>query len=433
MKKSILILALVFVALTSSIQAQTLTVLTNNTIVKMVKASLSDEIIIDEINNANVNFNLSPDSVSYLANEKVSEQVIQVMKVVNEKQNPVAEITAQEEPVDYNSTQTTEPTQEIQTETQITTNQVATSETTEPLVSENKIQQANESTTNSIEAVSYTIPIEGLINYFNNEYNNMTNLIKGYDSRIRDSINRINKIKLTLTQYEKDLTNTKNADTKAFTNDILIIKKSVVSYREKYKQAKGKMFTDGMNIVKEIKEKSEAKNSEIGSKFSETCKNIKDYKSDPSKGREAKTISITKQKFNEEIINYVTSLKEIPCFYQNEIIVLQNLITQYSIKAEEIIKKDAELAKQLEPLDKQMNDLKQDSKKNKKEISELKKQCSKIEKERKQLEEQMGSDSKQLSESLKQSSKEIQSTLIARYIDIIETINFSYLDKFNLD
>ena len=49
MKKSILILALVFVALTSSIQAQTLTVLTNNTIVKMVKASLSDEIIIDEI------------------------------------------------------------------------------------------------------------------------------------------------------------------------------------------------------------------------------------------------------------------------------------------------------------------------------------------------------------------------------------------------
>ena len=79
MKKIISLLFLLCFAV-SFAQAQTSEVLTNATIVKMVKAKLSDDIIIDEINNARVNFDVSPDGIKSLTAQNVSEPVIETMK-----------------------------------------------------------------------------------------------------------------------------------------------------------------------------------------------------------------------------------------------------------------------------------------------------------------------------------------------------------------
>ena len=78
--KKIVSFVFLFCFAVSFAQAQTSEVLTNATIIKMVKAKLSDEIIIDEINNARVNFDLSPEGIKALTAQNVSEPVIEAMK-----------------------------------------------------------------------------------------------------------------------------------------------------------------------------------------------------------------------------------------------------------------------------------------------------------------------------------------------------------------
>jgi predicted nucleic acid-binding Zn-ribbon protein len=258
----------------------------------------------------------------------------------------------------------------------------------------------------------------------------MAAIIKGFDERIRDSIERVNTIKEKMLQVEKEITEKKNADNKEYSNEIILLKKSLVDYRKKYELVKKNMFTDGINITKELKNIIDEKEQSINNKFDDVCKKIRAKNTDPSKGEIAKSIAITKQKFNTDIVNYVAPVTEILNFYENEIVSLHDVVVLWSGKVVATIQKDSVLSKQLEPLNKELTGYNSDPKKNKKEIAELKKQCSKIEKERKELANQMEDDCKELSGYLKQQCKEIFSALNVRFVDIIENINYSYQDKF---
>jgi len=81
MKKIIGVLFITMFAF-NYLSAQNSEALTNSTIIKMVKAKLSDDIIIDEINNSSTNFNISADSVIYLSLKNVSDPIIKAMKAV---------------------------------------------------------------------------------------------------------------------------------------------------------------------------------------------------------------------------------------------------------------------------------------------------------------------------------------------------------------
>lgn len=89
MKKFVSVIFILFFVI-NYLQAQPAEKLTNSTIIKMVKAKLSDDLIIGEINNSEVNFNVSPDSIKYLSAENVSSPVIGAMKAANDKQTPAA-------------------------------------------------------------------------------------------------------------------------------------------------------------------------------------------------------------------------------------------------------------------------------------------------------------------------------------------------------
>jgi hypothetical protein len=54
--------------------------LTNSTIINLVKEKLSDDLIINLINSSRVNFNVSVDSMIFLSNQNVSSSVIKAMK-----------------------------------------------------------------------------------------------------------------------------------------------------------------------------------------------------------------------------------------------------------------------------------------------------------------------------------------------------------------
>ncbi len=401
----VLIIALLYV---NYLHAQTTEKLTNSTIIKMVKVKLSDDLIIDEINNSQVNFNVSTDSLIFLSNKNVSFRVIQVMKTAHDIQNPTSTAIVQMKP--------------------------EMPPIKEPSIDMAKTESDNdipiETSTNTINAVSYVIPMKELINFFDYEFNLLAGVIQVWDKRIRNSIEKGNQINKTMLQVEKELADKKNADSKGYSNEIIILKKKLSESREKYTQYKDYMLTDGMKIAKKIKQISIERDKSIKNKFSEVSLNVKKSHPDPSLGEISKTITIPKQKINNDVVYCVSSITDILFFYQNEIVSLKDIIAHWNGKAAAIIQKDSELRKQLEPLKKEMENYQNDRKKNKAKISELKKQCTKLDKERKRLANLMVDDSKELSKYLKQICIEVQSSVKVRFSDIIENINYSYQDQF---
>ncbi|MFH1320096.1 MAG: hypothetical protein ABII90_05510 [Bacteroidota bacterium] len=282
----------------------------------------------------------------------------------------------------------------------------------------------------TINAISYVNPVKELITFFDYEFISLAGIIQGWNQRIKDSIDKGNQIREIIFKVEKELTDKKNTDFKGYSNEILLLKRKLSDYRKKNKQWKKNMVTDGINIAKELKNISYEKDQSINNKFSDVSHTVKKAHPDPSLCEITKAITITKQKFNGNLVNNIASVTEMLIYYQNEIISLKDIIELWNGKAMAIIKKDSELSKQLEPLKKDLENYKLNPKKNKVEISALKMKCNKIEKERKQAANQMVKDSKELSQYLKQICKEVRSSVKERFNDIIENINYSYQDKF---
>jgi chromosome segregation ATPase len=209
-----------------------------------------------------------------------------------------------------------------------------------------------------------------------------------------------------------------------------LLKKKLSEYRESYKQYENNMVTEGLKIAKEFEDIGKKLDRSIDNKFSEISQAVKKTDPNPSVIEIPKSITIAKQKIDDDIVNYVAPVTEMLFCYQNEIISLRDIIVQWNIKVITINKKDSEISKQLEPLEKELINLQLNPKVNKKEISVLKKQCTNIEKERKLLTRQMEADSKELSGSLTQICKEVQSSVEERLNDIIENIKYLYQDNF---
>lgn len=473
MKKTILILLIPLFAI-NHLYAQSNEPLTNSTIIKMVKAKLSDEIIIDEINNSPVNFNMSLDSVNILTNQNVSPRVIQAMKIAFEKQTPTNPEKVSTEGIIPTQEKPTIIPEEI-SEQDVTLKGIDTlnqiPEQPPVIVQENitdqkPVVQVNEETklpefalqkaeiqpakglsieislteknaiisierpASKIQTISYVSPLNELITFYDYEFITLLSTIESWNQRIMDSIAIGNRINMKILNIEKKLWDKKNADSKAYSTEILKLNQDLLYFRERNKQLKKNMIADGINISKEAKLISIEKDKSINTKFNEVSNLVKQYNPDPSGVENLKIAAITEQKYNGNLYNNISSLAEILIFYQNQIISIQELITIWNEKAKGSIQKDAEFSQQLEPLKKDLENLKIDPKKNKVEISVIKKQITKIEKEKKQVANQMVKDSKELSQYLKLFCKDVQSTVKERFNDIVESINYSYQDKF---
>jgi len=86
MRRALLLIISLFFAL--SLHAQSSDTLTNSTILRMAKAQLADELIIDVIQSSIVQFDLSEKQLKSLR-ENVSDPVIEAMKEAQSKQLPL--------------------------------------------------------------------------------------------------------------------------------------------------------------------------------------------------------------------------------------------------------------------------------------------------------------------------------------------------------
>jgi predicted nucleic acid-binding Zn-ribbon protein len=425
MKKLVSVLVIALFAVNIS-YAQTTETLTNSIIIKMVKAKLSDDLIIGEINGSKVNFNLSTDSIIFLSNANVSSSVLQAMKsAAIETAVTVKDISSPSAIVLLNDT-LNKPVKEQMKSESIPVKEIPK----EKIITESSNKNLSEKSSFSVNAVGYVIPLEELMMFFDNEFNSLVAHIQSWDQQIRNSIEKGNLIREKILEVEMELTDKKNADTKVFTPEIISLKNKLSEYRESYKQFENNMVIDGLRIVKEIDDIGSELDKSINKNFSDVSQFVKKTDPDPSVIVTPKSINIPRQKINENIVSHIAPITEMLFCYQNQIISLRDIIELWNIKVMTINKKDTDLSTQLEPLEKELKNLQLNAKVNKEAISALKKQCTNIEKERKLISRQMGNDSKELSGFLGLICKEAQSSVKERLSDIIENIKYSYQDNF---
>lgn len=450
MKRFISVISLILIFTGGALYCQNNDQLTNKAIVRMVKAKLSDELIIYEISNSNVNFNLSTDSVQFLKSQKVSEAVLLAMREINESQHPesvnvkvVADnavqagltVTKHELPGD-----TVAVHKRQRLDTVVTTD----SDTLVPPVEIKTIAKQSptqipppaivkvEKNAEENRAIGYVVYINDLVTFFKDRSDYYTNIVNGWNKQMTDSISQIEILNKKMEKIESEILSLENADSKAFSGDILSLKTQLNACRYLFKRLKMNVQLFGTKITQQLETFNKEDIRLTDDKFNTVSQQIKNAEPAPEANNQSVVINYPVQIINLQTLNYILPATTIIYWYRNKGISLKEIVKTSSDKVAQINLKDAALVEQLTQSKKDIETYKSDAKKNKTKISALKKNCDSIEKQRKIFAKQMETDSKQLSAYLKQMRLEVQNILKERYNDMIENINYMYQTKLNL-
>ena len=408
--KKYIYLILIGLLIAVVVNAQNPETLTNSSVIKMSKAKLSDELITDMILNSPVSFDLSSGAIKKLEDEGVTVSVIQSMK------SAAANKTATEKPAPASAKKAVavpvEPVNE-------------TPESSAYVPSEAK-------GTVTLEALNYVGPLTELIKFNETKFRDLEKTISEWDKQVREYISDISKVKGQMLQMENELRIKKNADTKAFGDDIFSLQRKLDAYRKTYQQSKETMMKGGETIVKNLETISSDVVRDLSKAYSDAGQQVGSSNSNPASGEKAVTLSYTPSEVNGKCISYIVYMQEMLAWHQNEIRALNNVISEWNPRVTKKLEEDAQLKNQLEPIEKKLQELSSNQKQNKSEISTLKKQVSEIEKSRKNLADQMKSDAKELASYLKQMSQKNQDSLKERYTDIIGNITYSFGEKLSM-
>ena len=575
MNKTILIL---FIALAAfgAVKAQSSDTLTNNSIVKMVRAQLTDDLIIDEIKSSTVNFNVNPDSIQSLASRHVSYAVIDAMKIAEKSSSVV--------PVKVTSVTPTKPVQVMPTPTvtpssgstlqnsdkkyyiilasyktsqeafsavsklqatgmafaevigkkdtianwrvsykSYSTNDEAlmdlpkvqksypsawilsmVSEHKEAILSHSSMdaakpvivkkdsvimpvqntsplggsspsqikdtqkvisvkppeiktvtppeepQRSTAKTKNDsvhtpnpssvaaryieapriISTISYVAPLNNLITFDNVQYTALTVFMKSWDKRIRDSLQKEKLLMEKIVVDEKALNDKKNENVKGFTAQILVMQNKLSKERDDLKALKRNIVINGRNLTDLLKNLASNTDGLINNKFNEVSKMVAKSHPNPTLGDTGKVVTITKQKYDDTLLNHINPLTVILAYYKNENSIIKDTILFWNKIALAPIHNDLKLVKQLAPLETKLQQYlsapKDIQKINKKDIETLKKRCKGLNKDREQVAKQMVGDSKRLAACLDNIRQQVRLAMKERFLDAIEDINRSY-------
>lgn len=411
MKKTIsLVLVLLFAA--SLLQAQTPETLTNSSVIKMSKANLSEELITDLIKSSPVQFDLSDSGLKGLESANVSPVVIEAMKTAA---GIMGQTVVKNDPVIGKKAAEGVPEQGKEV-------------TYVPPVS----KPAETNPEHSFEALNYVAPLTELIKFNESQMISFETVIAEWNKQVLAYMADIEKVNGQIQQVETEMRELKNADTKAYSADIMALQKKLGLYRGTYSQSRETMIKGGEKIAGNLEEIRNESLRVLGKRYGEIGQQISSTKTDPAAGENAVSVNYTKRPVNEPVVRYINPATEMLAWYQNEIDVLSVIIRDWNPRVTKLIQEDSILIKQLAPVEAKLEELKANTKLNKTEIATLKKQASEIEKSRKQLADQMKDDIKELASVLKQVNQSNQESLKQRFTDIIENITYSFQEKLSL-
>ncbi len=450
MKKSI-ILSLVCVIVTAVVHAQTPEPLTNNSVINMTKANLSDKVIIDMIKSSELNFDLSDEGLKTMAGQGVSSAVLDVMKEASayaaagsvtykagptEEVEKVAEEIPEEEAEEISEEVSEELAEEVVEEPEEEVFEEVAEEVTpsaevqaeEPVdLAESGLPPA-ESTSVTLEALNYVAPLAELIRFNETEFRTLEVNISEWDNQVRTLVADINKVRDQMSMVENELRDKKNADTRTFSADIMALKKKLDIYRKNYQQSKEIMADGGQKIIKKIEAEMAARVRNLSKAYSSTGQMIGSSETDPSAGERLVEFNVGIKEISQATTPYMSYAADMLYWYRNEMTELVRTINEWNPRVSKLLTEDENLRNQLDSIERKIEELKLNSKLNKDEIASLKKQVSTIEKGRKRLAGQMKDDARELASLLKQVSQRNQDSVKERFADIIENTTYSFVD-----
>jgi DNA repair ATPase RecN len=291
---------------------------------------------------------------------------------------------------------------------------------------------SNQKATNMVELKNYVRPVKDLISFYEMSFIEMSDKIQKWNIRVNDSIQKANEIDNEIEETEKTLFDLKNADSKKYSSNIISLKGKLDIYREQLKKLKTNMFTDGTNILKEIKVVSESVSASTNSKINEVNKAVKSADCNPSKGEISESIVLKDLEINTDIVSFIFPCTEMLYFDLNDIKALSEACEKWNTKISEVIANYSANDQELTQTESDLKIYKSDPKKYKTEIASYKKKCASLEKTKKQLAGKMKNNCKEVTDYLKTSSAEKKITLKERFKDISDNINYMYLEKLNL-
>jgi len=408
MKRLFLIL-IPWLFLMNMISAQSSDTLTNSSVLKMVNAKLSDELIIDVIRSSSVNFDLSSDAVDDLTRQNVPKLVIEAMKNASGTEGNKA--TARTDPKDSGSSETAKEPVAIDAEARPKVN-AGTAPSTISL-DEN-------------EAFGYVKPVVDLISFHEKEIERFMNSVDEWSRHINDLTSSAKRLEEEISITEKKLMDLKNADSKAYTDNILAIRKKLNEQREALEKAREEIVRAGDKSVSELEKLSSESIKSAANKYNSVSQSIKSFDSDPAgfvKGVPVKKATLS---IDENVNRCFTPALEIPAWHKNKIVEAEKVIKQWNERVKEAVIKAGEIEDKMAPLKQKLSDYQADQKRYKNEIATVKKQISAVEKEKKSLIGFIEDDTKELSGFYKQENSDIQKILNQRFADIIENINYAF-------
>ena len=347
MKKHIsLILTGLFIAV--MVNAQTPETLTNSSVIKMSKANLSDELITDMIQNSPVKFDLSESALKKLAGEGVSASVIQSMKSAGGASKSPAEKPAPASGGKSNPGLDREGAGSCRRRSSIQTVNGNRAVSVEPATA---YTPSAATETVSVEALNYVAPLTELVKFNETKFKGLETTIIEWDKQVRDNVADVNKVKGQMLQVENEMRQKKNADTKAYSSDIISLKGKLEAYRKNYRQSKDIMLKDGDNIVKELETLKSDVIRDISKAYSDAGQQVGSADSDPAAGENAVTVNYTLREINNNAAGYIVFLTEMLAWHQNEIRELNTVINDWNPRVTKIIKEDALLKRQLDPVE----------------------------------------------------------------------------------
>ncbi len=449
--KKIFIL-LVILLINGLLFAQADDTLTNRSVIKMTRAKLADELIIDVIRSSVVKFDLSEDGISTLKNETVTEPVIEAMKkAAGTPQAPVSEkppVPVQEKTQNIPASAVVPaavlvpapagvfPEPVVSDQKSISTEVVAkpsapveVQNKPKPLTPKQKGKTETIVPPVKIEALKYSIPLKDIVSFHEKEFQDLTNYIIQWDKEIIDTTAAIKQINTDIQLVEIDLTLKKNAATTKYSSQILTLIAKQTFYRSRYKQAINNLMAVGEEITGRLDDIGNEKARSLSNTYGETRQQVKSANANPAIVSTSAPITFPNLRIITNTTKYLVPVTEILNWHQNKIYETREVVKQYNAKVEDLTAKDAELLKQLEPVNRKLDEYGPKSKAFKTEIAALKKQKSGIEKQRKALADQMENDSSQLAEYLKQQISDCQDSLKERFEDIIMNVDYLFKEQ----
>jgi uncharacterized coiled-coil DUF342 family protein len=391
------------------VRAQEADTLRNSSVIKMAKAKLSDELIIDVIKSSVVDFDLSENSVKELLDQNVSGPVIAAMKTASGNSGTAGLnlfVKPDQKTVTPDELPKADPVSDP----------VQTKAVAVPVISE---ERGNE-------AYGYVTPVIDLITYHEGEIKDFSGSIAEWNRQLEDLAASEKRIREEVALTETELRDLKNSDSKGFSENILKLKKKLIEQRATLEKAKENIIKAGEKITSELEKISSESIKSAGNKYNDVSQSIKSYKSDPSAFGKGTPVKPVAQVINENIDPHFVPALEIIAWHKNKIKEAEDIIRQWDLKVREAVVSSGEIEEKMAPLKQKLEQYQADQKKFKNEIAAVKKQISSVEKEKKNLTDRIGDDSKELSAYYKQERTDIQKILDQRFADIIENINYAF-------